>query len=320
MSNSPSQTGHSLQTNIEGGVIQHGGLFNTGIIQGNVIIPPPQPTCAIPPAPPPDFVGREQHLADLTDLLTAGHTAAITALSGMGGIGKTALAIRLKPHFVGGIFWASLVDHNGSAETILRTWGALCGADLSQESHLSALADRVRSLLALRRDTQGPLLVVVDDIRQEWLPAAQALKRTLPAGTPLLLTLRAADLASALDATVVQLDVLPATDATALLTARVKLPTLLTPPVTVNRLLHHLGYLPLAIRLAAGHINKFARKPGFDLGRFTDEVAHRAISLLDAAGSNRPLHKNRHLLSATWLRSCTCPSLRQPRQHSFPQR
>lgn len=286
----PSQAVHGPQTTITGGVTQYGGLFNTGTIHGNIVLPPPQPTLATPPAPPPDFVGRDEQLADLTNLLTAGHTTAITALSGMGGIGKTALAqalaIRLKPHFGSGIFWASLTDHNGSAETVLRTWGALCGADLSQEPHLSVLADRVRGLLALRRDTQGPLLVVVDDIRQEWLPAAQALKRALPAGTPLLLTLRAVDLASALDATVVQLDVLPVADANALLTARVKPPTLLTPQATVNTLLQHLGYLPLAIRLAAGHLNKFARKPGFDLSHFTEEVAQRAISLLDATGGS----------------------------------
>jgi tetratricopeptide (TPR) repeat protein len=271
-------------------VTQHGGLLNTGVIYGNVVIPPPEPTRGISPAPPPDFVGREQQLADLTNLLTAGHTAAITALHGMGGIGKTALAqtlaARLAPHFGGGIFWASLVDYNGSAETILCAWGALCGADLSQELVPAVLADRARGLLAMRRDTHGPLLVVIDDIRTEWLAAAKVLKRTLPTGTPLLLTLRDIDLAGALDATVVQIDVLPAADAHALLTARVKPPTLLTPQATVNTLLQHLGYLPLAIRLAAGHLNKFARKPGFDLSHFTDEVAHRALSLLDAAGGS----------------------------------
>jgi len=286
----PGQTVLGPQTNIAGGVIQHGGLLNTGVIYGNVVIPAPQPTRAISPAPPPDFVGREQQLVALTNLLTAGHTAAITALHGMGGIGKTALAqtlaARLEPHFGGGIFWASLVDHNGSAETILRTWGALCGADLSQEPDPAVLADRVRGLFAMRRDTHGPLLVVIDDIRTEWLAAAQVLKRTLPAGTPLLLTLRAVDLAEALDATVIPIDVLPATDAEALLTVRVKPSDILTPKATVNALLAQLGYLPLAIRLAAGHINKFTRKPGFDLGHFVEEITHRAVSLLDAAGGS----------------------------------
>ncbi len=289
-STQPGLTIHGPQTNITGGVTQHGGLFNTGVIYGNVVIPPPQPTRAISPAPPPDFVGREQQLADLTNLLTAGHTAAITALRGMGGIGKTALAqtlaVRLEPHFAGGIFWASLVDYNGSAETILRAWGALCGADLSQEPDPAVLTDRVRGLFAMRRDTHGPLLVVIDDIRTEWLAAAQVLKRTLPAGTPLLLTLRAVDLAEALDATVIPIDVLPATDAEALLTVRVKSPDILTPKATVNTLLAQLGYLPLAIRLAAGHINKFTRKPGFDLGRFVEEIARRAVDLLAAAGGS----------------------------------
>ncbi|MEZ4730210.1 MAG: tetratricopeptide repeat protein [Caldilineaceae bacterium] len=305
----PGQTVYGPQTNITGGVTQHGGLLNTGVIYGNVVIPPPQPTRAISPTPPPDFVGRAQQLADLTNLLTAGHIAAITALHGMGGIGKTALAqtlaVRLAPHFGGGIFWASLVDYNGSAESILRTWGALCGADLSQEPNPAVLADRVRGLFAMRRDTHGPLLVVIDDIRTEWLAAAQVLKRTLPAGTPLLLTLRAVDLAEALDATVIPIDVLPATDAEALLTVRVKSPDILTPKATVNTLLAQLGYLPLAIRLAAGHINKFNRKPGFDLGRFVEEIAHRAVGLLDTAGGSG--------LAATFALSYTALTVDQQR-------
>ncbi|MEZ4730213.1 MAG: hypothetical protein R3E79_24045 [Caldilineaceae bacterium] len=65
---SPTQAGqtvHGPQTNIAGGVTQYGGLFNTGIFQGNIVIPPPQPTLATPPAPPPDFVGRTEQLAQL---------------------------------------------------------------------------------------------------------------------------------------------------------------------------------------------------------------------------------------------------------------
>lgn len=268
------QTVYGNQTNVAGD--QH------------IHLSPIEPSAAVAPAPPTDFVGREDQLVQLTAMLRAGKSAAITALHGMGGVGKTALAQevaeRLKPDFPGGIFWGDLALHGGSAETVLRTWGAICGADFSQEPDPAVLSQRLRGLLAMRRETNGALLAVVDDVRREWLDAAKLLQKSLPAGTPLLVTMRDVDLAVALDAEVVRLDVLPEPDAYKMLAARVKPREILTPEETVKALLDHLGYLPLAIRLAAGYVSKFAAKPGFALGQFVDDVAQRAVSLLDAAG------------------------------------
>ncbi|MCB9150912.1 MAG: AAA family ATPase [Caldilineaceae bacterium] len=268
------QTVYGSQTNVVGD--QH------------IHLPPIQPTTATAPAPPPDFVGRDDQISQLTATVTAGKAAAITALHGMGGIGKTALAQqlaeRLKPAFPGGIFWGDLALHGGSAETILRAWGAMCGADFNQEPDPAVLSERVRGLLAMRRETNGALLAVVDDVRAEWLDGAQLLQKSLPADTALLVTMRDVDLAVALDAEVVRLDVLPEPDARELLAARVKPNEILTPDEMVKALLQQLGYLPLAIRLAGGHISKFAAKPGFELSGFVAEVARRAVSLLDVAG------------------------------------
>ena len=50
---------------------------------------------ATPPAPPAHFTGREADLEKFTQLLTSGASVAITALHGMGGIGKTSLAQKL---------------------------------------------------------------------------------------------------------------------------------------------------------------------------------------------------------------------------------
>jgi hypothetical protein len=67
---------------------------------------------ATPPRPPDHFTGREADLAKFTRLLTAGQNVAITALHGMGGIGKTSLALKLaertRDDFPGGVLWWSL--------------------------------------------------------------------------------------------------------------------------------------------------------------------------------------------------------------------
>ena len=221
-------------------------------------------------------------------MLATGKSAAITALQGMGGIGKTALALvlaqRLKADFPGGVFWADLVGHGGSAEPILREWGAVCGADLSREPDPTVLAGRVRGLLAQRQREAGAVLAVVDDVRSEpqtWLAAAQLLQGCLPEGVPLLLTTREELMATALGAEIERLDLLPLVDAQTLLAERVKDGSLLQPDEMVRRLLDALGYLPLAIRLAAGYLTRRGRKPGFELTGFVAEIEAGAATRLD---------------------------------------
>ncbi|MGB8646462.1 MAG: hypothetical protein WCF84_14585, partial [Anaerolineae bacterium] len=65
---------------------------------GDIIInPPPAPPPVIHtrhtiPAPPADFTGRKREVEQLLARTTAGASTAISGVSGMGGIGKTALA------------------------------------------------------------------------------------------------------------------------------------------------------------------------------------------------------------------------------------
>ena len=110
--------------------------------------------------------GRTEQLAELKDMLTGGQRAAITALQGMGGIGKTALAKQvadeLKTDFGGGVFWADLEHCRGSAESILRGWALVCGEALSQEVDLATLVKEVRGLLETRCNNDGGAACVVN--------------------------------------------------------------------------------------------------------------------------------------------------------------
>ncbi|HEX9670605.1 MAG TPA: hypothetical protein VGC93_14125, partial [Thermoanaerobaculia bacterium] len=79
-----------------GGVhVGPGAEFSGDYVAGDKITPPPPATSLhqIPP-PPADFTGRERELAELRTALRAGG-AAISGLQGTGGVGKTALALKL---------------------------------------------------------------------------------------------------------------------------------------------------------------------------------------------------------------------------------
>jgi hypothetical protein len=77
------------------------------------------------PAPPHDFIGREQELSDLLDRLGQGVT--ISGMQGLGGVGKTALALvlaeRIKPRYPDAQFYLDLQgasDHPLSTEDAMR--------------------------------------------------------------------------------------------------------------------------------------------------------------------------------------------------------
>ncbi|MDW8327646.1 MAG: NB-ARC domain-containing protein, partial [Anaerolineales bacterium] len=173
-------------------------------------------TPAAPPRPPAHFAGRKDELDKLIQALVAGESVAVTALQGMGGIGKTALAQkvaeRLSPHFPGGVLWWTL-GPSADVYTALDVWArhAEPRSDLSRLPDAEARANAVRAMLG----RLGRLCAILDDVWDE--AAARVLLGAIPPGCPVLLTTRNADLAENLRCRVERLGVLSADESVQLL-------------------------------------------------------------------------------------------------------
>jgi len=144
-----------------------------------------------PPKPKLRMIGREAEFNKASELLKPGAKAAITAVQGMPGVGKTVLAenlaAELDAQFPGGVLFKWLGSGFRSSEQanpILNEWGAYAfnGAPLPEGTQLAP--DAVRALLA----GHSPLLVALDDV---WdLNAIEPLRQALPREACLLITTR----------------------------------------------------------------------------------------------------------------------------------
>lgn len=122
----------------------------------------------IPPLPPQGVFGREDELRSIREMLSLLDADVMeippVALRGMGGIGKTTLALALahdpavQSEFPEGILWTSL-GPKPTVRLLLDSWGRALGIDLLPERDESACQHRLRQLLHDKK-----MLVVVDDV------------------------------------------------------------------------------------------------------------------------------------------------------------
>ncbi|MGB0385541.1 MAG: tetratricopeptide repeat protein [Ardenticatenaceae bacterium] len=119
-----------------------------------------------PPMPPYELVGRDALLQALKARLFAGDHLALSALNGLPGVGKTALAVALahdsevRAHFQDGVLWAGL-GPDADVMAWLGKWGSALGIgsdEMSQLSTLESRVDRIRTTIGARK-----MLLVVDD-------------------------------------------------------------------------------------------------------------------------------------------------------------
>ncbi|MFJ5885276.1 NB-ARC domain-containing protein [Kitasatospora cineracea] len=144
-----------------------GGSFAAGVLQvGSLSLDKP---ATRPSGLPPRglFVGREPLLADLvTELATGEGPLLVSALAGLGGIGKTALAVeaahRTRHLFPGGVLFVDLRgydEHPVSSEQALDTLLRALGEPLPPEDP-AAKQHLYRTRLAT---AAGPLLLIADN-------------------------------------------------------------------------------------------------------------------------------------------------------------
>ena len=242
------------------------------------------------PGPVPQFAGRAAELADLTGMLepaSAQHprTLLISAIAGMPGVGKTALATQwahqVADRFPDGQLHVNLRGyHPGqpmpAADALAGFLRSLGAAERDIPAGTEERAARYRSLLAGRR-----MLIVIDNASD-----AEQVRPLLPGSPSCVALVTSRDALAGLvardGARRLDLGPLPPADAVALLRALIGERVDAEPAATVT-LAGYCARLPLALRVAA---ERAAAAPGVSLADVASELADQQerLDLLDAAG------------------------------------
>jgi hypothetical protein len=215
------------------------------------------------PARNPSFTGRDALLAELRERLLAGGAAVAQALQGMGGVGKTQLAIEYAWRFAGAYSLAWWVNAEQSA--LIGDQLAALGAQLGCVPPGTPV-EAARPLVLAELRERGGWLLIFDNAT-----AAADIRPWLPGGGHVLITSRAhvwTDLAVP-----VTVDVLTRSESAAVLRAQV--PGLAADDAGL--IAEKLGDLPLALAQAAG----FLSSTGTPTAEYVDLLGTRAGRLLD---------------------------------------
>ncbi|MGB9777748.1 MAG: NB-ARC domain-containing protein, partial [Anaerolineae bacterium] len=263
----------SLATYVSGGQVER--LIN--IAQAGIVLLPMTPSRPAPDLLPPDiadFTGRAEYLEQVTACLEkaaqgGGPALVISAVAGLAGVGKSALAIhaahRLKDRFPDARLYINLRGAEGTplppADALGTFLVALGVEKLPAPDDLQARSGLYRSLLSDRR-----ALVLLDNAHDE------AQVRPLLPGSPtcaVLITSRR-PLTALEGAETVDLPPMPEEEAIALLEAIVGAGRVQSEPDAARRIARLCGYLPLALRVAGGTLKE---KPHWSLAQYAGWLA-----------------------------------------------
>ena len=265
------------------GLLPPGGAQRAGARPGPVV---PREL----PGPVPQFVGRAAELADLTGMLERAsaqrpQTLVISAIAGMAGVGKTALALQwahqVADRFPDGQLYVNLRGYDPGqprlpADVLAGFLHSLGVAEQDIPARTADRAARYRSLLAGRR-----MLIVIDNAGD-----AEQVRPLLPGNPSCVAVVTSRDALAGLvardGARRLDLGLLPPGEAVGLLRALIGERVDAEPEATAA-LARHCARLPLALRVAA---ERAAASPGLSLAGLASELADQRerLDLLDAAG------------------------------------
>jgi DNA-binding SARP family transcriptional activator/tetratricopeptide (TPR) repeat protein len=243
----------------------------------------------LPPAVA-DFVGRETHVHELCDLLAAnrlaaGRLAGPLVLAGMGGVGKTTLAVhvshKMAHWFPDGQLYVDLRGtqaHPADPPDVLSRFLRALGVDGS------AVPDGLDDRAALYRTHTADkrLLVVLDNASSE-----TQVEELLPTGGSCRVLVTSRNRLTGLAGEhFVQLDVLPADRAAELLGSIAGVPRVAADPEAARDIVRLCGNLPLAIRVCGARLaarphwtlTDLARRLS-DQQRRLDELSHANLQV-----------------------------------------
>ena len=196
------------------------------------------------------FVGRESQLQGLHQHLQSNEQVVIASVEGMGGVGKTELAIQYSllhlqlKNYPGGICWLQARDSDVASQ--IANFARTClGLQLPDGLELPQLVT-----WCWNRWRQGNTLIVFDDVKnyrniKPYLPPQSSQFKVL------ITTRLKLDLAGSL-----YLEVLQEQDALLLLKKLVGEDLVNQEPLKAKELCQRLGYLPLALQLVGRYVKK----------------------------------------------------------------
>jgi pentatricopeptide repeat protein len=194
-----------------------------------------------------EFIGRTEQLSELHQLLEKNNQVVIAAIAGMGGVGKTELAIQYaQGHaetYKGGICW--LYPKRGDIGVQIVEFAIAHFPNFTLPNGLT-LAGQVQ--FCWQRWAEGQVLIVIDDVAdyrqiKSYLPSESRFKMLITTRERLSKPLARLDL-----------DVLKPKAALALLKSLVERERLKREPWVARNLCNWLGYLPLGLELVGQYL------------------------------------------------------------------